>query len=306
MKGSILSDLKNFVTPGAKAKDLSDITDVGIVFEGGGLRGIFDAGVIDYLLDNNIIIKNVIGVSAGACHACSYVSGQRGRSYAVSTDYLDDKRYMSVDSLRKTGDLFGADFIYHEIPEKLYPLDNDYFKGSGITFRAGVTNCLTGESEYPEVKDLFDDVDYVRASSSLPLLARMVYIDGTPYMDGGIADSVPVKASERFGCRKNVVVLTRPAGYRKDKEKFAAMIRLRYHKYSAMVEALEKRWETYNETMDYIEEGIENGTIFRIAPVKDLGIGRLEKDKQKLKLAYEEGYYVAEALGDKLKAFLSE
>lgn len=306
MKGFSISDLKNFVSPGDKSRDLSNIEDVGIVFEGGGLRGIFDAGVIDYLLDNNIIIKNVIGVSAGACHACSYVSGQRGRSYAVSTDYLDDKRYMSFESLRKTGDLFGVDFIYHEIPEKLYPLDNDHFLNSGISFRAGVTNCITGEAEYLEVKDLIEDVDYVRASSSLPLLARMVDINGVPYMDGGIADSVPVKASESFGCRKNIVVLTRPVGYRKDKEKFASIVKMKYRKYPRMVEALEKRFETYNETMEYIEEGVKNGTIFRIAPVKDLGIGRLEKDKQKLKLAYEEGYYVAEAYGEKLKQFLSE
>ena len=304
MKGSILSGLKNIMSSGAKSGEISD--NVGIVFEGGGLRGIFAAGVIDYLLDNDIIIKNVIGVSAGACHACSYVSGQRGRSYAVSTDYLDDKRYMSFESLRKTGDLFGSDFIYHEIPEKLYPLDNDHFKESGTTFRAGVTNCKTGEPEYLEVKDLFDDVDYVRASSSLPLLARMVDINGTPYMDGGISDSVPVRASESFGCSKNVVVLTRPVGYRKEKEKMIKLIKLRYRAYPEMVEALEKRYETYNETMDYIEEGVRNGSIFRIAPVKDLGIGRLEKDKQKLKLAYEEGYFVTEAMGEKLKSFLSE
>ena len=198
----------------------------GIVFEGGGLRGIFAAGVIDYLLDNGIIIKDVIGVSAGACHACSYVSGQRGRSYAVSTDYLDDGRYMSVKNLTKTGDLFGSEFIYHKIPEELYPLDNEHFKSSGITFRAVVTNCLTGEAGYPVVRDLIKDVDIVRASSSLPLLAKMVEIDGTPYMDGGISDSVPVKAMESFGCEKNIVVLTRPAGYRKEKEPMLAPIRM--------------------------------------------------------------------------------
>lgn len=301
-----LSDLKKMVTADKDRDDLSDIRDTGIVFEGGGLRGIFAAGVIDYLLDNNIIFKNVIGVSAGACHACSYVSGQRGRSYAVSTDYLDDKRYMSIDSLRKTGDLFGSDFIYHKIPEELYPLDNDAFLKSGITFRAGVTNCETGLPEYLQVKDLIKDVDMVRASSSLPLLARMVEIDGNLYMDGGIADSVPVKASEEFGCRKNVVVLTRPVGYRKDKEKLIELIRMRYKKYPEMVQALKFRWRVYNETMDYIDEGVENGTIFRIAPLGDLNIGRLEKNKEKLKKAYEEGYFVAEGYGEKLRAFLAK
>lgn len=276
----------------------------GIIFEGGGLRGIFAAGVIDYLLDNGIIIKNVIGVSAGACHACSYVSGQRGRSYAVSTDYLDDKRYMSMRNLRTTGDLFGSEFIYHTIPEELYPLDNDYFLKSGISFRAAITNCVTGEAEYPEIKDLFEDVDIVRASSSLPMFARMVDINGTPYMDGGISDSVPVRASEKMGCARNIVVLTRPAGYRKEHERMMPVIKTKYRKYPEMTAALDNRYKVYNETMDYIDKGVEKGTILRIAPVKDLGIGRLEKDKNKLKLAYEEGYYVAEAMGAQIRDFL--
>ena len=275
----------------------------GIVFEGGGLRGIFAAGVIDYLLDNNIIIKNVIGVSAGACHACSYVSGQRGRSYAVSTDYLDDKRYMSFRNLRSTGDLFGSEFIYHTIPKELYPIDNEYFKNSGISFRAAVTNCETGDPEYPEIKDLISDVEIVRASSSLPMLANMVEINGSYYMDGGISDSVPVKASEELGCAKNIVVLTRPVGYRKEPEKLMPVIRARYHNYPEMIKAMQYRYLAYNETMDYIDEGVEKGTILRIAPVKDLGIGRLEKDKTKIRLAYEEGYFVAEAMGEQLKTF---
>lgn len=298
----MLEGLKNLMKPGAKKNEVPD--DIGIIFEGGGLRGIFAAGVIDYLLDNGIIIKNVMGVSAGACHACSYVSGQRGRSYAVSTDYLDDDRYMSMNNLRKTGDIFGSDFIYHEIPEKLYPLDNDYFKKSGITFRAVITNCITGDAEYPVIKDLLKDVDIVRASSSLPLLAKMVDINGTPYMDGGITDSVPVRASEKFGCKKNIVVLTRPVGYRKEPEKLTPVVHTRYHKYLEMVKAFKFRYKVYNETMDYIDEGVKNGTILRIAPVKDLGIGRLEKDKNKLKLAYEEGYYVAEAMGEQIREFL--
>ena len=295
--------IKNMLGQKEKAEETPE-TKTGIIFEGGGLRGIFAAGVIDYLLDNGIIIKNVMGVSAGACHACSYVSGQRGRSYAVSTDYLEDKRYMSMHNLRTTGDLFGSEFIYHTIPEELYPLDNEHFLNSGISFRAVATNCITGAAEYLEVKDLIKDVDRVRASSSLPLLAKMVYINDTPYMDGGIADSVPVRASEEFGCAKNIVVLTRPVGYRKKPEKLAPVIKARYHDFPEMVKAFKYRDKIYNETMDYIDEGVEKGTILRIAPVKDLGIGRLEKDKNKLKLAYEEGYFVAEAMGEQIKQFL--
>lgn len=295
--------IRNMLGQKEKPEETPEVR-VGIVFEGGGLRGIFAAGVIDYLLDNGIIIKNVMGVSAGACHACSYVSGQRGRSYAVSTDYLEDKRYMSMRNLRTTGDLFGSEFIYHTIPEELYPLDNEYFLNSGISFRAVVTNCITGKAEYPEIKDLFKDVDIVRASSSLPMFARMVDINGTPYMDGGISDSVPVKASEELGCARNIVVLTRPAGYRKKHERMMPVIKTKYHNYPEMTAALDNRYKVYNETMEYIDEGIGKGTILRIAPVKDLGIGRLEKDKNKLKLAYEEGYFVAEAMGEQIKQFL--
>lgn len=173
-----------------------------LILEGGGMRGIFAAGAIDYLLDQEIRFDNVIGVSAGACHGCSYVCGQRGRAYATATDYLDEKDYCSMRSLRKTGDLFGADFLYYKIPQELYPIDNEAFLKSGIKFQAVVTNCETGEPEYPVIKDMFEDIEYVRASSSLPFLANMVEIDGKLYMDGGISDSIPLAQSLRQGNEK--------------------------------------------------------------------------------------------------------
>lgn len=275
-----------------------------LILEGGGMRGIFAAGVIDYLLDQKIRFDNVIGVSAGACHGCSYVCGQRGRAYATATDYLDDKNYCSLRSLHKTGDLFGADFLYYKIPQELYPIDNQAFLASGIKFQAVVTNCETGKAEYPVIEDMFRDIEYVRASSSLPLLANMVEIDGNLYMDGGISDSIPLAQSLRQGNEKNVIVLTRPRDYRKKNSRIASAAGLRYRKYPKMAAALKNRSKVYNETLDLIEKEEAAGRTFVIAPMGPLDIGRTEKDRGKLKAAYQEGYFVAEGLGAKLLAFL--
>lgn len=276
----------------------------GLIFEGGGMRGIFAAGVIDYLLDNDIRFDSVYGVSAGACHACSYVSGQRGRAYATSTDYVDNPEYCSLKSLRKTGNMFGANFLYHKIPEELYPIDNEAFKERGMEFHVAVTNCITGKAEYPQIKDFFDDMEYIRASSSLPVLSQMVPIDGYVYLDGGIVDSIPVKESERAGNDKNVVILTRPCGFRKHQTPAMPVIRAKYRRYPNMVEAMAERFHVYNDTLDYIADGVAKGSIFVIAPMGPLDIGRTETNKDKLKKAYEEGYYVTEGLSQKLKNFM--
>lgn len=278
----------------------------GLVIEGGGMRGIFAAGVLEYLLDNDIKVDYVIGVSAGACHGCSYVSGQKGRAFAVCTDYMDDPRYGSVQSLLKTGDYFGKKFMYHTIPEELNPVDNESFKKSGIRFEVGVFNCITGESEYPEIKDMFEDVDWIAASASLPLFAKMVDIGGYQYMDGGLSDSIPVKHAQEIGCDKVIVILTRERGYRKAASKSIPLIKAKYKDYPKLIEALKRRHTVYNETLEYIDEEEKKGNVFVIAPVKDLGVGRLEKDRNKLKNAYLEGYYVTESYGDKLKEFLDK
>lgn len=270
------------------------------------MRGIFAAGVLEYLLDNDIKVDYVIGVSAGACHGCSYVSGQKGRAFAVCTDYMDDPRYGSVQSLLKTGDYFGKEFMYHTIPEELNPVDNESFKKSGIRFEVGVFNCITGESEYPEIKDMFEDVDWIAASASLPLFAKMVDIGGYQYMDGGLSDSIPVKHAQEIGCDKVIVILTRERGYRKAASKSIPLIKAKYKDYPKLIEALKRRHTVYNETLEYIDEEEKKGNIFVIAPIKDLGVGRLEKDRNKLKNAYLEGYYVTESYGDKLKEFLEK
>lgn len=278
----------------------------GLVIEGGGMRGIFAAGVLEYFLEHNIKADYVIGVSAGACHACSYLSEQKGRAFAVCTDYRDDPRYGSFASLIKTGDYFGKDFIYHRIPEELDPIDNEHFKETGRRFEVSVFNCLTGEAEYPQIKDMLEDIDWIMASGSLPLFAKMVEIEGVPYMDGGLVDSIPARhAIEDVGCDKTIVILTRERGYRKSVSRSIPLVKAKYKDYPKLIEALERRHLVYNESLEYIDEEEKKGKVFVIAPVGSLGVGRLEKDRQKLKNAYLEGYYVTESYEKRLTEFLN-
>jgi predicted patatin/cPLA2 family phospholipase len=276
----------------------------GLVIEGGGMRGIFAAGVIDYLLDKDIIFDNVIGVSAGACHACSYVCGQRGRAFAAATDYLDRWEYCSMKSLRKTGNLFGAEFIYHTIPEELYPIDNAAFHRMGIKFQVAVTDCVSGATEYPQIQDMFTDIEWVRASASLPFLSEMVEINGKFYLDGGISDSIPLGQSIRQGNEKNLVILTRPRNYQKRSSKMIPAMKAKYRKYPGLIRDMELRHMMYNRTLKLIADEEARGRAVVIAPVKALDIGRTERDMKKLEMAYREGYYVAEAMGKKLEEYL--
>lgn len=262
---------------------------LGLVLEGGAMRGVFTAGVLDGLHDAKVFPHVCLGVSAGACAACSYLSRQRGRAYAVMTDYLDEKEYCSVQSLLRTGDLFGAEFLYHKIPEQLYPIDNETFLRQRSEFYAVVTNCKTGNREYVPVRDLLRDVDCVRASASLPLVSRMVDLNGQSYLDGGITDSIPVQQALEMGCDRVIVVLTRERGFRKSKERFLPLIHIKYRKYPSLVRAMEQRWERYNETLEEVERLEREGKIFLLAPTSPLKVRRTEKDRVLLREAYEEG-----------------
>lgn len=274
--------------------------NTGLIIEGGGMRGIFAAGVLDYFLDNDIKFGNVIGVSAGACHGCSYVAGQRGRAYEVFTDYMDDKEYCSFHNLRTTGDLFGVEFIYHKVPKELNPIDNEAFLKSGINFQAVVTNCETGQAEYPVIKDLFKQAEYIRASASLPLLANMVELPGGLYMDGGIADSIPIEQYVKQGITKNVVILTRERSYRKGRSSGLPVIAAKYRDYPQLVKTLARRHKLYNDSLDFLRQEELAGRAFVIAPIGPLDIGRIERNEKKMRKGYIEGYYVAEGLSERI------
>lgn len=280
------------------------MVNAGLILEGGGMRGVYTAGVLDFFLDKELEFREVYGVSAGSCHACSYLSRQRGRALAVSVDYLKDPRYCGVRSLIRTGNLFGAKMCYETIPNELNPYDHEAFEAYPGAFYAVMTDCETGEAHYQKMKDMRRDIWAIRASSSLPLVSRMIGIHGHLYLDGGIADSIPVIQSEKNGNEKNVVVLTREEGYRKGPNGAMKLIRRLYRKYPNLVARMEDRHLRYNATLDYLEKREAQGKVFLIRPGRKVEVGRIEKDKDKLTALYEEGYSDARARWEDLKTFL--
>ena len=280
--------------------------EAGLVVEGGGMRGVYTAGVLDYFMEKNLYFDDCYGVSAGACHISSYVSKQIGRSIKVTLDYINDKRYCSVNSLIKTGDMFGVEMLYDLIPNKLELYDYDTFNKFKGNFYSVVTNCKTGKAEYIKIKDMKKDIIAVRASSSLPLLSRIVEINGKEYLDGGITDSIPIKKSIKDGHKKNVVILTRDKTYRKSKPKFLSLLKFKYKKYPNLVKAIENRYKIYNETLDFLEEEKAKNEVFIIQPKLPVKISRIEKDKDKLKELYDQGYEDAKELYEDLMKFLEE
>ncbi|MBO5166105.1 MAG: patatin family protein [Lachnospiraceae bacterium] len=267
----------------------------GLVLEGGGMKGVYTAGVLDFFLDKGIEFSSVYGVSAGACHMCSYLSKQKERALDISIDYLDSKKYCSAYSLLTTGDLFNVNTAYHLIPEYLNPYDYDTFNKYEGRAYAVVTNIATGKPEYLRIRDAKKDIVAVRASASLPLVSRNVKIGDKVYLDGGISDAVPIRKSILDGNRKNVVILTKEEGFVRKPAKHMEVMKVRYLKYPKVYELMKNRHIAYNDTMDYLEKQQENGQAFVIRPKKKSDVGRIEKDVDKLKALYEEGYKDAEA-----------
>ena len=260
----------------------------GLVLEGGGMRGIYTAGVLDVFMEHGIRFDGVIGVSAGAIHGCSYLSGQKGRGIRYYKKYCSDPRFMSVRSLIKTGNIVGVDFCYHELPDVLDPYDNDAFLKCETEFYATCSNLETGKAEYLRITDMKEQIDYVRASATLPYVSRIVEIDGKKYLDGGCTDSVPVEAFMKMGYGRNVLVLTRPSSHVRQKE-HGAMAKLKYRKYPHFVATLLDHHNRYNATKAKIAELEREGSAFVIAPDAELEIGRLEGDPEKIQKIYEIG-----------------
>ncbi|HML48862.1 MAG TPA: patatin family protein [Clostridia bacterium] len=272
------------------------MTDAGLILEGGGMRGLYTAGVLDYLLDAKLYFPWVYGVSAGACHGASYVSRQRGRAVRTVLDFLHDRHYASFHSLLTTGDFFGVDMIYRKIPDELLPFDYDAYAASDSRMIVVVFNCRTGACAYLPATDLRRHIDYIRASSSLPLLSRMVRISGEPYLDGGIGDSIPLEHAMREGRSSNLVVLTQHRGYRKSPEgAMLPLMRRKYAAYPQVAESMRTRHERYNAQLAFVYEQERLGKALVIQPGEPVTIGRMEKDAGKLRALYEQGYADAKA-----------
>lgn len=276
----------------------------GLVLEGGGMKGLYTAGVLDFFLDKGIVFSSVYGVSAGACNMVSYLSGQRGRALAVNIDYLDRRDYCSLESLLKTGDLFNVEMCYHRIPEELNPYDYEAFdRYIGRAFSVA-TNIETGKPEYFRIRDMKKDIDKIRASASLPLVSRNVKIGSGLYLDGGISDAIPLQHSILDGNPRNVVVMTKEEGFVRRPSTQLGLIRARYLKYPKVYELMKERHINYNGQLDFIQRQQKNGQAFVIRPQKPSDVGRVEKDVKKLKMLYRQGYNEAAACYDELLAYL--
>ena len=260
----------------------------GLVLEGGAMRGIYTAGVLDVFLEHGIHFDGVIGVSAGALHGCSFVSEQKGRSLRYIKKYRNDKHFMSWWSFLHTGEVVGKQFCYHDIPERLDPFDYEAFVKSDTDFYATCTNVETGKAEYIKITDMMTQIDAMRASASMPYVSKIVNYKGMKLLDGGCADSIPVEAFKRMGYDRIVVVLTRETGFVKKPEN-TKMAEIRYHKYPEFVHTLQNRHNVYNHSLDVIKELERKGEVFVIQPDKKLDISRMENNLEVIQQVYDIG-----------------
>ena len=261
---------------------------VGLVLEGGAMRGMYTAGVLDSFLDHDIHVDTILGVSAGACFGCNLFSKQRGRVLRYNQRFAGDPRNVSIRSLITTGDIVNKQFAYYTIPVKYDIFDEEAFEAHGGEYWVVVTNVETGEAEYMQMHHLLGDIEMMRASASMPFCSRMVPINGKKYLDGGIADSIPVRQALRMGFDKVIVVLTQPASYRKGPMN-KAMIRAFYHKYPNLCKTLEERHSRYNAQCEDVAQLEKEGKVFVIRPKEALEIKRLEKDPAELERVYNIG-----------------
>lgn len=263
---------------------------LGIVLEGGGMRGIYTVGVLDAFRKHNFMADYLIGVSAGASNGVSYISKQDGRALRTNVNYIHDKRYLSIENYIKTGSLFGMDFLYKEIPEKLDPFDYESFFKNPCDFKVGVTNAMTGKAEFYGKDSLHDGATVLRASASIPLVAPPVKYKEKLYFDGGTSAPIPISQAFKDGCEKVIVVLTRDRNFIKPKLKFFPLVALKMRKYPAMVKLLERHHLVYKENQEEIRKYEREGKAFVIAPSAPLKIDRFEKSREKLMAVYHQGF----------------
>lgn len=267
----------------------------GLILEGGAMRGLFTAGVIDVMLEQDIAVDGMIGVSAGAAFGCNFKSKQAGRVLRYNKRFCKDKRFCSFYSLLKTGDLYGADFCYREIPETLDPFDKDTFANDPTEFYLVCTDIESGKAVYKQLKKSDGNaMDWFRASASMPLVSTPVEIGKQKLLDGGIVDSIPVRYFESIGYEHNIIVLTQPTGYQKKKNALLSLMRIALRKYPNVALAMARRHEIYNETLAYIGQLEQQGKALVIRPPVKLEVGHVEHDAERLQQAYDMGR--AEAL----------
>ncbi|MDY4443539.1 MAG: patatin family protein [Butyricicoccus sp.] len=278
----------------------------GLILEGGAMRGMFTAGVIDVMMEHDIVFDGAIGVSAGAVFGCNYKSHQIGRSLRYNTKFCKDPRYASFRSLLTTGDLYGADFCYNEIPNKLDPFDLETYRNSPMEFYVVCTDVETGKPVYQKcMTGDAHDILWMRASASMPLVSRIVEVDGYKLLDGGISDSIPIRQFQKLGYDRNIIVLTQPLDYVKPKNQMVPLLRIMMRKYPNLVRTMRFRHDIYNATTAYIRKLEQKGRVLVIRPEAPLNIARVEHDPKELTRVYQLGRSVAEKRLEEMQAFLA-
>ncbi|MDO5125188.1 MAG: patatin family protein [Ruminococcus sp.] len=276
---------------------------VGLVLEGGAMRGMYTAGVLDILMEHGLQFDVVIGVSAGAAFGVNYLSKQKGRVIRYNKRFNADKNYMGICPLLKEGNIINTKYAYEIVPHQLDVFDDDTFQASGVPFYAVVTNVDNGNSEYILVKSVFEQMDALRASGSMPFVSKPVEIDGKRYLDGGISDSIPFEFARSLGCDKIVVVLTRDVEYRK-KPMSKLLVRTKYGVKSALSQRLMKRHEIYNNAVEQLKILESEEKAFVIRPSAPIEIKRMEKDPDKLQAVYDMGTLDCKKVLEDLKKYI--
>ena len=278
----------------------------GLILEGGAMRGMFSCGILDVLMENGVTFDGCAGISAGAVFGCNFKSGQIGRPIRYNKKYCADPRYVSLRSLVTTGDLYGVQFCYHELPDKLDVFDRKAFSENPMAFYVGATDVDTGKAVYHLCKDGgAEDIEWMRASASMPMVSRVVEIGDYRLLDGGIVEPVPYDFMRREGYGRNVVILTQPREYRKKKSAMLPLMRLTMRAYPKVAEAMALRHERYNAMTDRIAEDEQQGKVLVLRPPEALGISRTEKNPEELERVYQMGRRIALQRLDEVRAYLS-
>jgi len=279
-----------------------------LILEGGGMRALYTCGVLDFFMSKNLEIPYVIGVSAGASNGSSYISGQYQRNKHVNIDYIKDSRFLSIKNLFKEKSLFGQDFLFNQLPNKLAPFDYNSFFESKMNFIITATDCISGKPVYFDKKSLNNSalMEALKASTSIPFVSPMISFRGMQLLDGGISDSIPVQKSIDDGNKKHIIVLTRNKGYRKKPSGFKFFTSFFYKNYPELAKLLTERSNMYNKTLDLIDKLENKGKIFIIQPENKIEVGRMEKNPKKLETLYNQGLNEASRCYNRLMDWIKE
>ena len=279
----------------------------GLVLEGGALRGLFTAGILDVLMENGVRFDGLVGVSAGAAFGCNYKSGQAGRVIRYNKRFAHEWRYCSWRSWIATGDLFGGEFCYHKMPDELDVFDKETFDSNPMEYYAVCTDVETGEAVYKRLMKCSPETyEYIRASASMPMVSRIVEIGGSKLLDGGVTDSIPLRFFQQQGYERNLVILTQPADYQKRHNRLMPILRLWLHRYPKMIEALDRRHEMYNQQLEYVREEERKGNTYVIRPPQKLVIGHISHDENEMQGVYQMGRRVGEGRLKDIVEFLEK